>query len=506
MILTAIAGTAALASLSVCVAAVYNRDTQKSIYFNLLALAVTFYSIGTFLEITSRSVEAAIVGMRMSYLGIPFIPPLWYLCVREYCGKKTVSMATILGILAFPVFTVFLAYTWESNHLLFTGFEYQVGIYISQLHFSNGALYLPSQLYMYFFNFLGMITIVLNYAKGTRGFKRQAVFFFVSALIPVFSTMTYLVHINNILVDITPYGLAVTMFLFFVTLHKYGMENFSAILKDSVLNDMHEGIMLFDKDGIYMDSNKMVKEIFPQTKNVPIGTGIEEMSYLPFDKSILTSESGHVSEFSKEYHDCIRTYSISISHVRRNNTLLGHSIIIYNITPFKNMMSELEIKAHMDTLTGIYNRGFFFERSNYELEKALLTRTPLSAIMLDLDFFKQVNDTYGHAYGDYILKTVAGIGHQSLRKTDIFGRYGGEEFCILLPGTDLEGAHEKAEAFRKQIQTYVFEHDGIISSITASFGVAEFDFNLPGDTLDALIKRADENMYKAKAGGRNKVV
>lgn len=268
---------------------------------------------------------------------------------------------------------------------------------------------------------------------------------------------------------------------------------------------MKEGIIIFDKAGIYMHSNKAVQNLFPEIRNAPLGTSIQEMPYLPFDGSVLSDKKENLKEFSHTYGNHMKTYSLSISPVYFKNALIGYSVNIYNITPFKNIMMQLETQAHIDQLTGAHNRRYLFERGALAIEQAKLVQQPLSLVMFDLDFFKKLNDTYGHPYGDYVLKTVALVCSQDLRRTDFLARYGGEEFCILLLDTSLGGAHIKAEAVRNKIASHTFEQGDIRTPVTASFGVSTLDL-CADDTLEALIKRADDNLYSAKATGRNKVV
>ncbi|HSB34514.1 MAG TPA: GGDEF domain-containing protein, partial [Nitrospirota bacterium] len=117
----------------------------------------------------------------------------------------------------------------------------------------------------------------------------------------------------------------------------------------------------------------------------------------------------------------------------------------------------------------------------------------------DLDNFKSVNDTYGHLGGDYVLKTAITIIQDHIRKTDSLGRWGGEEFMLVAPETDLDQAEALAEKIRKQVRLFAYEHVG---AVTISCGVAEFE---PEDTIDSLIKKADDAMYRAKRKGRNRV-
>ncbi|MFK5971489.1 MAG: diguanylate cyclase [Candidatus Marithrix sp.] len=154
--------------------------------------------------------------------------------------------------------------------------------------------------------------------------------------------------------------------------------------------------------------------------------------------------------------------------------------------------------AIMDTLTQLYNRHFFDVHLIKEINRALRYQRKLSLIMLDIDHFKQVNDTYGHDVGDLVLTELAIILNDHCRQSDIPIRWGGEEFIILLPETDKQGAKKLAERIRCAIETYDFT---IAGHQTASFGVA-----ILVDDYQTLIKRADEALYKAKENGRNIVI
>ena len=500
-----LSGLAALGAIAVCVASIFKRDTLKSLYFSLLALAVVFYLLGNFFEVVSTTYDAAKVAMRISYLGVPFIPTIWFFSVREYCGKP-LNNITMLLMLVVPTIFSYLAFTWESNNLLFTGIQFYGEPAVSQLGFIPGPVNPYRLLYQFSINVIGILTIVYQYRHGTPRFRKQASLFLVSALIPFFTTGTFLLLIGSRIVDITPFGLAFTLLLFFFTMQRYGIQNFSSIIKDNVVENMLEGVLLFDQDGTYMMSNRTSKVLFPELENTPIGQHLDAMSFLPFTASVFTANDGVQQEFTRSYDGTLRTYNVSINRVVAKEKLLGYSITIYNITSFKNIVSELEVQANRDPLTGVYNRRFFFQRGQLALEQAWRTRAHLSVIMFDLDFFKRLNDSYGHAYGDYVLRTTAALCVQNLRKTDWLCRYGGEEFCILLPDTPLAGAQAKADYIRTVLSQHPFEEEGICTTVTASFGVAALQESEDPESLEDLIKQADANLYKAKAQGRNCVV
>ena len=161
--------------------------------------------------------------------------------------------------------------------------------------------------------------------------------------------------------------------------------------------------------------------------------------------------------------------------------------------------------AQMDGLTGLANRRYLMERLRQEIDRAQRYQTSLSVIMLDLDAFKSVNDTYGHLKGDELLRAFSATVKESVRCSDIAGRYGGEEFCIVLPNTCLNGAGVIAERIRKAMEKLRIPLDNGQPPVgrTVSIGIAEFTDN---QSVDELLGAADTALYRAKEGGRNRVV
>jgi len=161
-------------------------------------------------------------------------------------------------------------------------------------------------------------------------------------------------------------------------------------------------------------------------------------------------------------------------------------------------------KAYTDELSGMGNRRAFFERGKDLLGLANSDLTPVSAIVLDIDHFKRINDDYGHAMGDEAIRVIASVILNMIRATDIQGRIGGEEFAVMLPQTELKGAMELAERMRLAIEQVEIERLGIKVSVTASIGVStSLDYK---DDINSLVQRADNALYCAKRTGRNQVV
>jgi diguanylate cyclase (GGDEF)-like protein/PAS domain S-box-containing protein len=171
--------------------------------------------------------------------------------------------------------------------------------------------------------------------------------------------------------------------------------------------------------------------------------------------------------------------------------------ILRDITERKRVEKLLRALATTDALTGLANRGEFTRLLEKEMERARRYGSPLSLVMYDLDHFKRVNDEFGHDAGDEVLRTVSRVAKESIRSSDVAARWGGEEFMVLTPQSDLAAANRTAEKLREAIARHHFD---TLGKVTVSVGVVQCS---PGEDAPALLKRVDEALYRAKARGRN---
>jgi diguanylate cyclase (GGDEF)-like protein len=193
--------------------------------------------------------------------------------------------------------------------------------------------------------------------------------------------------------------------------------------------------------------------------------------------------------------------AFSDSNIRFAQALANESsIALQNAILFQ----EVERLSMTDPLTGLNNRRGFDIAAQQNVRAAIRYKRPLSCLMLDIDFFKRVNDTYGHAVGDTVLIKIAHACKQHIRSSDLLARFGGEEFCFLLPETNANNALSLAERLRIAISAIGFESDGQGFSVTVSVGISECSGE--GDSLVSLLERSDEALYSAKQAGRNCVV
>lgn len=184
--------------------------------------------------------------------------------------------------------------------------------------------------------------------------------------------------------------------------------------------------------------------------------------------------------------------------------VFGFGLLLLGLRSWLQWNDSLNLKltelATTDYLTGAANRRHFMTILDGQIKQSQRYGQPLSLVLMDLDRFKQINDTYGHDAGDGELTKVSEIARHSIRRSDCFARYGGEEFVLLAPSTDLDGARVIAENIRQAIEV---SRDGALPQVTASFGVAQYEER---ESRADFLKRADQALYAAKEQGRNRVI
>jgi diguanylate cyclase (GGDEF)-like protein len=204
------------------------------------------------------------------------------------------------------------------------------------------------------------------------------------------------------------------------------------------------------------------------------------------------------------YHFDLMQQSCTMGPLRgKDNSITGLFLIVQDVTELATYEQKLIEMNTIDALTGINNRRFLETRLKEECERHSRYSRSLSVLMIDIDFFKKVNDSHGHQAGDLVLKNVASKAASNIRKTDLLARYGGEEFCCLLPETDCFAAEIVAENLRVHIEELEnhFHHNPI--KVTISLGISSLG---PEDCPETLLKRADDALYQAKRNGRNRFV
>ncbi|NWF76560.1 MAG: diguanylate cyclase [Nitrospirae bacterium] len=287
---------------------------------------------------------------------------------------------------------------------------------------------------------------------------------------------------------------------------KLSEEKFRAIAETAV-----DAIVTADSKGDVIFWNASAQKIFGYTEEEIRGKSLKILMPEKYRKDheqglkrlMETGKSKYFGKITETFYGLRKDGSefpieLSVSMWKAGEDIF-FSAIIRDITIRKNLEQELEKNAITDRLTEVYNRTKFHEIIKKEIERAKRYNDPLSMIMFDIDHFKNVNDTFGHSIGDYILKNLTQVVKEQLRENDFLVRWGGEEFIIITPQTEMEKAGILAERIKKAVENYKFD---IVGKLTISLGVTQFKMQ---DTEDTFITRTDDALYLSKRKGRNRV-
>jgi diguanylate cyclase (GGDEF)-like protein/PAS domain S-box-containing protein len=293
-------------------------------------------------------------------------------------------------------------------------------------------------------------------------------------------------------------------------------------LVNAIIEATPEGILVVDEHGIIVSHNQQFVEIWriPAYKlkghNGDTAIGADDNPILAHNAGCVKDKQAFLARI-RELYDNPQLDDHCEIELKDGRMLERHSTVLRNsegqylgrvwffrdITSQKQTEAKLKDLATRDPLTGVANRRYFFERANHEFARRKRLSQPLSIAELDVDSFKQINDRYGHAVGDEVLKSLCVVSQRLLREIDVFARIGGEEFAVLLPDTDLAGAVFLANRLQRTIAEGKLALKSDEFNYTISIGVATLR---PADTcIDDCLLRADSAMYKAKQNGRNRV-
>lgn len=282
-------------------------------------------------------------------------------------------------------------------------------------------------------------------------------------------------------------------------------EAYDKIKKNAAVIDKHVMILSTDRDGVIKQVNMCFAETTGYAIDEVIGKKQRDLrhrdtsleAYDEIHELILTGKvwEGELKEADKEGND-LWVYKLITPDINANGMIDGFTTIVQNITDKKN----IELLSITDSLTGLYNRYKLESVLSSESSRCERYQSDFSVIILDIDFFKKINDTYGHLVGDDVLIHLARLLKENTRITDVTSRWGGEEFLIVACNTNLHEAFIFAEKLRIVIENYNFPS---IGKMTISCGVAQY---INKETISELVSRADVALYQAKKAGRNKVV
>jgi len=487
------------ASLFAEIYILFRSQSHKKNYFLLMQAMIITYLVGYLLELTSTTTDESFIAVKVLYIGGLFVTTFAFFFIADYCNIKLHPIFIKSPMILICFFMIAIMWTTNYHHLVYVDYYYD-SVITNRLEFTPGPLYTFLHLYPIFLVVLAILILVNQLRIWKNKYRKQLLLLILCMSIPFLSEGIYVIMVLagfDSHLYLTPYSMSLMSFFICLWVMRFNIFEIISIATLTAIEHIKEGFVLVDKNNNYLSSNAATGKILPGILKLNKGESIFSAADWPEE---LKNDKRSTIDFSIN-NGSTRHYAASISPVLApNKNVIGKIFLFWEITDTVKLMKELENAAYIDSLTQIYNRKHFIELANVEIERAIRMNQSTFTAMLDLDFFKKVNDTYGHAAGDMVLKATAGIIRQTIRSYDLLCRYGGEEFVLLLTALDTSEAKRLVERIRENMEHSILFYEGTEIRVTCSIGLAEF---LKTDTLETAIKKADEALYSAKNSGRN---
>jgi diguanylate cyclase (GGDEF)-like protein len=486
----------------------FNRHKYTNIarMFLLYTAATTIYCLGAAFGMMATTLEQLKFWTTIQYVGMPFSPPLSLLFTMQFLGMK-ITKKRCIALLTIPFISMVMVATNDWHHLHYRVFEVDPVLGAPFIHLEIGRWYVVHGIFTFSCLFAGFILILAHWKETAKAYRPQLIALMCGQLVPMITAFVYLIGLTPAGVDPVPMVRWLATLFYLWAIGSSRLFTIMPIAKDEIFNSINDGVMVLDDSNRLIEFNKACKKMFPPLNTAMYGTDLEQVwqGLSGTSISFKLDATEHYQEIEVPTgEDSQRIYQVRTTLLQNSKNNKGLLILFTDITEVKRLQGQLEQQAYYDELTQIYNRRAFFHRSEQDFAKAMKESSVYTVILMDIDFFKKVNDTYGHHVGDQLLIHVAKACQTQLQEGDIFARYGGEEFVFSLKGRSALEGEVLANKIRSYIEAHPFKWKEGEIPVTVSMGVAEVTHET-GTTLYQLLNQADKALYSAKENGRNRV-
>ena len=519
--------------------------------FTWLMIAIAAYAIAGAMSTASLSEQSILFWAKAEAIISSAVTALFFTFTLHFTHRRQwLTLQRRCAIWAIPIFNMLLVFTNPWHRLVWKSVTPIADS--SFLQFHNGIAYLWLAAWFYVYVITGSLLVARAALKLDKIYRQQAITVVISAAPALLVGTLYVLELVPPGVSLLPMSFLFTGLVYFTSLFRFRLFDLLPIARDTLIEKMSDSVLVLDNSDRVIDMNPAAWQFtYRMTASAEF-----TIPYSPENNQMLgQSVSKVLSKWPTLLLHCKSEQNtevlISICqepplHINlrvrllcdRNHRITGKLLVIRDVTEFyQNQIelketneiqrqTQLELKrtndlltekldriqslqgqlrelAVRDGLTNLFNRRYFEEALMAEFAKAERYGTPLSIILIDLDNFKRVNDTYGHQAGDCALQVFADVIRHHVRSSDIACRYGGEEFIIALPGMNLSEAYQRAETLRRAFKKTVIQYKEHTIQTTLSAGVGAYP-EWEGNP-DSLISMIDKALYQAKKSGRNRV-
>jgi diguanylate cyclase (GGDEF)-like protein/PAS domain S-box-containing protein len=501
------------------------RSTPATLPLLGVLFAVTEWSFAAALETISPEVQSKIFWSVVAYVGITTSPVFLLMFTIEYNrSEKWMTLPRLSGFLIIPLLSTLAAATNEWHHALWT--DVVLPPHSNFAVYGHGGWFWIHISYSYVLLMVGTFILLRAFYRFAAAYRRQIGVFLFSLTIPWLSNIIYIFDLSPVSgMDLTPVAFASTGLIIAWSMYRFQLFDLVPVARERMIENMNVGVIVLDAQNRIVDINPAAQRFIGEAANHAIGKYAKEVLSA---WAALVNHYRDVQETRAEI--CARLepplhLELQIAPLYdRYQQFSGRLITLHNITArilaeeaahhahkklqaqlseIQSLQADLREQAIRDPLTNAFNRRYMIESLERELARASREHSPLSIVMIDIDHFKNVNDTFGHKAGDLMLNALCDLVRERTRGMDMLCRYGGEEFVVVLPGATLVDAHQRAQEWRATFENLRVRHEGKEMRATISLGVAAFPQS--GETIDEILRVVDSALYAAKSEGRNRV-
>ncbi len=474
--------------------------------------------------------DVKLLWLKLENIGILTVPIFWFFFALRYNRLDSwLNRYSAAIFFIVPGIALLFLFSEQWFHLYYSSVS-PVSEAGGPLVIERGPWYVVTLIYTYLLSLAAIVLLVRRAIQHRNIYRRQMYVLIAAVSIPILVNVVYQLALSlfpesSLRVDLTPISFTVTAAL--IAIGVFGLRIFELIpiARHTVLEHIPEMVFVVDANDVVVDANSVAQQALGKSMDEIIGKDPLEVFRAWPQLLTLFLTTHEIREGIQIPGDPPRSLELVVTALYNSaNQLEGRVIVAHDITEHKwlendltfanealtrqleeinKLRDELQEQAIRDPLTNVFNRRYLSEFLVKEVARAEREQAPLSVVIMDVDNFKQFNDTYGHRCGDIVLKAIADFLVERTRRGDVVCRYGGEEFVILMPGVTLEVGYERAETWRQDFSESVVEYEGMKFSATFSAGVATFPQH--GTTDESLLQAADRALYQSKNAGKNRV-
>lgn len=474
--------------------------------FILSTASTVIYCFASAFTLLSTNFEQIEFWTIIMYVGMPFTPPIGLLFVMKYLGID-INKKRYMTLFIIPVISLLMVATNPFHHLHYRVYELDPLLGAPYTHLEIGTWYMIHGVFTFGCMFVAFLLLLSHWKETSKVYRSQLIALICGQLVPMLTAFLYLIGVTPTGIDPVPMVLWITSVLYLWAISSSSLFTIMPIAKDAIFNSINDGVIVLDDSYRIIEFNIASKTMFQCLNRKMYGLSFQQVWFELLGKACPIELENPLAiqeiEIENAKHSK-RIYQVRTTLLQHHKSGKGLLLIFTDITDLKRLQMKLEQLAYCDELTGINNRRAFFQQCEQDFMLSKKELSPFTVILIDVDFFKKVNDTYGHSVGDQLLVHVVNVINTQLKENTLFARYGGEEFVIALKGYTLEEGENLANQLCKCLELHPFRTSEETITVSVSCGVAE-SLNESEETLYQLLNNADKALYSAKGEGRNRV-